>query len=707
MSGSNFKKSGFKKSGGRTSLRTAAGTQPEINDNKVVKTKKEKKTLKSIVSEQNSSSSNAENDGMNAYSALITLLNSERKPRKNKKQPKKVQSTQMDIDDNDVEQEPTAENTDVAVEGFVPEEEDAEERAEQEAEQEANELQQSEEDSDDDDDIEGEVETKKPFDWHFQKVDEKVLQSIPISDLEWENKKYKCTELLGEASLVSMPKMKNQMRQPVTGFKGTAINEKARRTFEEKYPELSPLQSEISKPLLNYQDILISNRTIDNEFEYQRLYTMHLLNHIYKTRSRVIKNNFKLSSNPDSELELRDQGFTRPKVLVLLPTKNACYEFVTTLIELSGLEQSENKKRFKSAFYSPDEPPQHKPADFLRYSTGNNDDVFCLGIKFTRKSVKLYSSFYSSDLIVASPLGLRMIIGNEGEKKQEYDFMSSLEIVVVDQADAMQMQSWENVNHIFKYMSRIPVESHGCDFSRVRSWYLDDQAKFFRQTIILSQFITPEINSLFSNRCFNIGGRIKFRPRYKGSMAKIGMPIRQTFSKLISPESDPTQDPDNRFKYLTTVVLPALNRGNPEGTLIFIPSYLDFTRIRNYMDKELMSFSAISEYSTPSQLGRARTHFKNGTHKYLLYTERLHYYRRYDIRGCKNIVFYGLPENPKFYEEVCRFLARTVVEDEIDISLVHARIIYSQWDALKLERVVGSDRVGVLYKGSSEAYEFQ
>jgi U3 small nucleolar RNA-associated protein 25 len=54
--------------------------------------------------------------------------------------------------------------------------------------------------------------------------------------------------------------------------------------------------------------------------------------------------------------------------------------------------------------------------------------------------LQLYADFYSADIIVASPLGLRVIVGAEGEEDRDFDFLASVEILVLDQADIFLMQ---------------------------------------------------------------------------------------------------------------------------------------------------------------------------------------------------------------------------------------------------------------------------
>lgn len=537
-----------------------------------------------------------------------------------------------------------------------------------------------------------------PFEFHFAAPD---LQH----DFSKSSSKVSIPVLNGERSIFTAyePSIGHH---PFNSFKSLKLKYRLEAPFKNRKngdAELTDVQRKLADYLFNYQDILYPCQKLedhDSLVEVQDLYLLHSLNHIFKTRDRVIKNNAKLLAHPDQEH--RDQGFTRPKVLILVPSKNFCNDLINRMCEISGANQVENKKRFNDAFFEPGEPPESKPKDFLETFKGNTSDMFCMGVKFTRQAVKLYSSFYTSDLIVASPLGLRLII-----EKGDYDFLSSIEIAIVDHADLMQMQTWENVDKIFRHMNKVPKESHGCDFSRVRPWYLDDQAAKLRQTVVLSQYTTPEMNALLSS-CQNLAGSIKIRPVFgenECAISTVGSRVPQMFSRINS--QSPVADPDVRFKHFTSAILPAIMRSaSQKGTLIFVSSYLDFVRLRNYMDENNYSYAGISEYSSQSETSRARSYFASERISFLIYTERLHHFRRYSLKGVKQVVMYSLPDNPTFYREVLRFLVRSSVEQNVSIDLFRARVLYSKWDTQKLERIVGTAKIGQLIQGVNDIFEF-
>lgn len=96
-----------------------------------------------------------------------------------------------------------------------------------------------------------------------------------------------------------------------------------------------------------------------------------------------------------------------------------------------------------------------------------------------------------------------MAVGAEGDKGYDYDFLSSIEICIADQADVFLMQNWQHVQHIFKHLNLIPRESHGVDFSRVRMWSVNGWAKFYRQTCVFSSVSSGEIT--LENQKFGTG----------------------------------------------------------------------------------------------------------------------------------------------------------------------------------------------------------
>ncbi|OAQ35372.1 DUF1253-domain-containing protein [Linnemannia elongata AG-77] len=621
---------------------------------------------------------------------------------------------------------------------------EAEENADEEEAKELAEQQEEDDGSDDSDEEEIFKKSNDKFDRHFSDMVTPLLAPkvavVELAGNKWKSvsyedpvlqrvEKFDTDNVEGQQRKDEKTKKNKQMDLESLKIKQrihshwSEVNESAQEAAGKSSSSkiFTPLQQALVEPVTEYKDILFTNRTLQNAKEIRNLYTLHALNHVLKTRDRILKNSGKLQrhqQNPEASAivpEFRDQGFTRPKVLIILPFKNTVVDVVESLIKLSGSTQQDNKKRFFDEFGVEDEEVDprdaDRPADFLETFRGNIDDHFRVGVKFTRKTLKLYSDFYSADLILASPLGLKTVIGADGDKKRDFDFLSSVEVVIVDQTDDMLMQNWDHLETVFEHMNMIPKDPHGCDFSRVRNWCLDGRSKYVRQTLMFSNFLTPEINSFFKKFSRNVAGKIKItQPYTDGSIVDVVPLVQQNFNRIETRTL--AQADEARFQYFITQTLPQLRRSavTQTHTMIYVPSYFDFVRLRNYFSENKYSFAAICEYTSNANVSRARSSFFHGEVSFLLYTERFHFFRRYNIRGTFHLAFYGLPDHPQFYPEMLNLLALPAAAGNEKSRSKHAAAtgledramsctaLFTKYDLLKLQRIVGTERANSMCK---------
>ena len=476
--------------------------------------------------------------------------------------------------------------------------------------------------------------------------------------------------------------------------------------------------SELVKPLNGLLDVLYTKKVAVDEPLIIKDLVVHCLNRIMKARDRILKNNALIKEKePEDDRAVRDQGFTRPRVLILLPMRNVAVKYVQEFIKvfekaLGG--QVEHKKRFQDEYEMEEEDAveqqeslSRKPADYREVFSGNTDDCFRLGLKVTRKSLKLFSEFYQSDIIIASPLGLKMVI--EGEvvvkskarkskkrqlkRKGDFDFLSSIETLIVDDADVMLMQNWEHVGFVMDHLNHIPKDPSKTDFSRVKSALLEDKAAQLRQTIALSCFQFPELKALIERQCQNLFGFVRMHlveyPNMLRGYAAKGVKVQlQTFD---APTL--TEDPDCRLERFSTALFPKLQKYH--HVCIFIPSYFDFLRLCKFFKEQEVEYVSISEYSDQAETTKARAKFFNGHARFLLVTERFHFYYRLRLRGIRKLVFYGVPEHSEYFGEFVEMLMGSDVKVGRKYELP---VIVSPWDYMRLERLIGSTKVKQLFE---------
>ncbi|KAK6235860.1 hypothetical protein SCA6_011197 [Theobroma cacao] len=389
----------------------------------------------------------------------------------------------------------------------------------------------------------------------------------------------------------------------------------------------------------SYRDILhcekkpFYHKGLEEDSNIMDAYIMHSLNHIFRTRDLVRKNDGKISKHQESTKEeilpgdsFLDQGFTRPKVLILLPLRSTALRVIERLIKLTpatskvnvehidrfyqdfGSEEVEGDEEMEEQSKNAKPQKPSKPSDHQSLFKGDTRDDFMIGIKFTRKTIKLYGDFYSSDIIVASPLELMTKFGKAAKNKEsDTDYLSSIEVVIIDHADVISLQ-------------------------------------------------------------------VKSVREHNGVLPKVLSQARQIYERF---DADSIAEVDDaRLEYFAKKVFPKIKDSEQGGIMLFASSYFEFVRLRNFLKSQNASFCLLGDYTDQRDISRARVWFFEGKRKIMLYTERIHFYRRYKIRGIRNLIIYSLPERKEFYPEIVNML-----EGSDDMACT---ILFSLFDKLRV-----------------------
>jgi len=159
----------------------------------------------------------------------------------------------------------------------------------------------------------------------------------------------------------------------------------------------------------------------------------HLLRHL--AAKQELESRLPSEEESKGELEARRiHGYSKCQVLIVVPFKGDANAVIAEIVRQSKLRVL-NEEKYDEEFGDEEK--------FFQ-------DDFRIGLRVSKKAVKLYSSFDQSDVIVASSLGLRLAIGTKGTKARDCGFLSSIEVLVLYRAQALNQQNFQHLIEVLE-----------------------------------------------------------------------------------------------------------------------------------------------------------------------------------------------------------------------------------------------------------------
>ena len=451
----------------------------------------------------------------------------------------------------------------------------------------------------------------------------------------------------------------------------------------------------------------------------------YILSHALHSSAVVEKNNKKSKKHP--EIEFRDQGPTRPRVCVLCPFRSNAFEFVKNLIMLLNLSDEDlvgvgNYESFMAEYEGQDSVNEHsknweswRRELFKGHYDDSNYDDFVIGISVIHGKVRLHFPKFSSqlsnlDLIVGSPIALSRIAAEdrkairlkskaafdeqpeceeeemftadqkESEELPVMDFLSSIEILVVDRIDALMMQNAENTMDIIGATNQRPVATITADISRIEEKFLDPKTAIAsRQTVFLSgsswfeeymKFVRKDnveiLKSPFSGASLNRALKQKIKQQFFVRVPDLLEYFQSTFWK----------DVGNEIRNLVIVVARSE----------------DLTPLKEFLEEEGVVDCFLSEHTLSDIGGKRRKqikqilrNFREGLSRTIVVTERLLWYQRIRVTGGRHVLFFGPPRVDSVYADI--------LADMVDPLRCNSTCLYANSDGVALERIVGTSNL--------------
>lgn len=168
--------------------------------------------------------------------------------------------------------------------------------------------------------------------------------------------------------------------------------------------------------------------------------------------------------------------------------------------------------------------------------------------------------------------------------KISYGFLSSIEILIIEKVSLFQLQNIEHLHWLLNQLNQVPTHSETTsDFNQIRGYYFENLSKFFRQTIVYSEYLSAEVNSVLTSRAFNYKGTIREKVYYKNFIKDL---LREENLQIECLRLDIQKFEDEyeqRYNYFMNQIWSKLRSARFQVQYVFfVSSYFEFVKLKKY-----------------------------------------------------------------------------------------------------------------------------
>ena len=139
----------------------------------------------------------------------------------------------------------------------------------------------------------------------------------------------------------------NKSTRPCASLPVAALRPRIHPRLHLSREKYQPLQAQLFERFDAYRDVLFTARTFNNAKQLREMYVLHVLNHLFKARAYILRHTelLKSPSFDGDDDKCRDQGYTRPKALIVVPYRSHAVEIVRLIARMACMPTASGKRR--------------------------------------------------------------------------------------------------------------------------------------------------------------------------------------------------------------------------------------------------------------------------------------------------------------------------------------------------------------------------